>query len=374
MADPKPKTCRPLLDSTSQLVFLTLEITGDEASRLPGRILEALQSKEVQKAIETALLKEAKQLLTNQATGKAVESNSGAGFAQQVGKPSFNALSSDVRKQIENSPELLRLKKEAHDVLKDFQCTPVGTWVNENRTVAVIAGIALALAGGVAMYFTKRGDPLAKLVEGKGKKVKLGKVELKGTFTKFEPSSQTVGASLSLTGKWDALKTDLTIAGTAVGSGGSASADGSIQVPLTGSLSAVASGKFDLGAAKNGNEPRLRLRPSRPASGWNQFDYRLAAGLKYAGEGKDKGLSLEILAIVNNNQFGGRLTGKYQHSWTDWRLKAELSGEVGPAQQAVRGTLGLERMGAIPVELNAQGKFDSQGVYQLQTNLVFRLP
>jgi len=369
MAEPEDKQCRPLLKSTSDLVVLSFEVAGKEAERLPARISEALRSEDVQKAIKAALDKEAQKLIEAQESGKAADPKQGEAVLTNLGEAAFNAVSADVRKQIEHAPQVKRLQKDAKQVLEDFKCSPVGVWVNENQTFIYIVGAVLALGGGAALYYTKSGDFVAKFVEGKGKTIQLGKIEISGKLTKFQPSTRTVGASVGLSGKWKALNADFTLSGTAVGSQGTVSADGKIVIPLTESLTAMTSARFDLGALPGSNEPRLRLLPAQPQTGWNQYHYRVAAGLSF----KNDVLTWDLLGVVDNSKPSGSLKATYQHTFTDWRLQTGVGVEAGPGNFSGRATVGLaSRRKDLPLEINTQAEVNSQGVYRVQTNLVFR--
>lgn len=369
MADPQNQQCRPLLESASDLVTLAFDVSGNEAERLPERILEALRSADVQKAIKAALEREAKQLMAAQQAGKAPDPNQGEAVLKSLGEATLNATTAQVRKQIENAPQVKRLQSEAEQVLDDFKCSSVGVWVNENRTLVYVVGAVLALGAGAALYFTKAGDAVAKFAEGKGKTFKLGTIEITGKLTQFKPSSQTIGASIGVVGKWKALSGKLTLSGTAVGDKGTVSAEGKILVPLSDQLTAMASGRFEWGALPDSTEPRLRLRSSEPATGWNQYHYRVAAGLSF----KNDVLTWDLLGVVDNSKPSGSLKATYQNTFGDWRVQGGLGVDAGPGNYSGRGTVGIvSTRKDLPLELNTAAELNSQGVYRVQTNLVFR--
>ncbi len=337
MPGPETKQCRPLLQSASGLVAMAFDVAGNEIERSPERILEALRSPEVQKAIKSALDAEAKKLMAAQQKNAAPDPRQAETVLKDLGEATLNATTTQIRKEIENSPHVKRLRGEADKVLQDFKCSGVGVWVNDHHTLVYIVGAVLALGAGAGLYFAKSGDPLAKLVEGKGKAIKLGKIEITGKLTKFQPSTHTLGASVDVAGKWKALSGNFTLSGTAVGDKGTVSASGKILIPLTGHLSAMTSAQFDLGALPGSKDPRLRLLSSEPPGGWNQYHYRVAAGLSF----KDHILTWDLMGVVDNNQPSGSLKATYHHNFGGVGLDATLGADI-----------------------------NAKGVYTVQTNLV----
>ena len=356
------------MGSASDLVGFAFEVTGAEAERLPARIVEALQSKAVQDAIKNALDQQAKKLLAAQTSPKPADPKLAETVAKNLGEATFTAVSKEVQRAIEQSSGVKKLQEDAKQVLKNFECSPVGVWVNQNRTLVYVVGAVLALAGGAAMYFTKSGDDVAKFVEGKGKTFKLGTIEIKGQLTQFKPSSQTVGVEVGASGNWKWLKADLKIAGTAVGTDGKVTADGKIVVPLSGQLSAVTFGKIDLGRLPNSPEPR-QLQLSQQAPTLSRFNYSAAAGLTF----KNDSLSLELLALVDNGKPGGSFTTSYNQTWGDWRFQAGAGVQVKPGMYSGQGTLGLSNAGKrFPMGFNLAGQLNNQGVYSITGNLELR--
>lgn len=349
--------------------MLAFEVAGKEAERLPERIAEALRSEKVQKAIKDALDQEARKLMEGGQPGQPPDPKRGETVAKELVEVSLNAVSASVRKQIEHSPQVRKLEAESKQLLEDFKASRVGVWVNENRTLVYVVGAVLALGGGAALYFTRSGNSIAKFAEGKGKTIKLGTIEISGKITKFQPSTQALGASVGVTGNLKNLKADFKLSGTAVGRQGTVSAKGKILVPLTGSLTAMTSARFDLGALPGSNDPRMRLLPSEPLTGWNQFRYQVVAGLSF----KNSTLTWDLLGLVDNTRPSGTLKATYRTNLGDWRLQASGGINAAFGKVSTQGTLGLtSRRPGLPLEINAQGDLDSHGMYKVQTNLVFR--
>lgn len=330
MAEPEPKQCRSLVDSTSKLVVLAFDLAGAEVNRAPARIVEALRSKAVQDAIRKALETEANRLLNDQGTGATPEGKNGADLAKNLGQAAWKAITGDVRRQIEESPGMRQLTTEAKAVLNDFECSPVGVWVNEHRTLLIVVGAVLALGSGVAMYFAQAGDPVAQFAEGQGSSFKLGSLEFSAKLTEFKPSTQTVGVSLGVKANWKPLQVEFKVAGKAVGADGSVSVDGKVIVPLAPRLQAVAYGRIDLASMSNSPETR-HLTLAGPAG--LAFGYRAYAGLEL----KDNGFTLGLLAMVDNHRLGGSLAASYQGRLGGVPIRGSLFGQVGPAPPRFSG-------------------------------------
>ncbi len=254
----EPKQCRSVLASAHETVVLGFELVGATAQNLPDLIWQALGSSQVQKAIRSALDEEAQRLLREHPEARFGETvpqdaSQAQAFAKRLGERAVDAVESKVLSEVESSPEAKKLRKAAEQLLHDFDCSAMGVWVNQNRTWLYIVGGVLAVAGGAAMYIARWGDPAGQLVQGKAIQFNLGKLSLSGQLSRFEPSSRTVGAEITLSTDWTPAPTGsqrgqarLTIAGLASGSNRKASADGQAVIPLGHHVSGVLSARLDL--------------------------------------------------------------------------------------------------------------------------------
>jgi hypothetical protein len=134
-------------------------------------------------------------------------------------------------------------------------------------------------------------------------------------------------------------------------------------------LSAVSSARFDLGSLPGTNEPRLRLLPSQPNTGWNQYRYQLAAGLTF----DNKVLTWEVLGHLDNSKPSGSLKATYKYTMQDWRLDAGLGLNAGPGNFSGQTSFGLvSTRKNLPLEIKTQAELDAHGKYTIQTNLVLK--
>lgn len=298
----EPKQCTSVLNSAQRTIALAFDLVGATVDNLPSLVAGALQSPEVEKAIRAALEEQGKKLVSehkdDQKGGTIVvtpEKVQGAGEA--VGKAALNAGLTQLEKKIKDSPEAKALQKSAEQLLEDFKCSPTGVFVDNNKTVLIIVGSVIAVAGVTSLYVFKFGDEIGKPITGKAVQVKLGKLSLSGKLTKFEPSTRTLGAELTLGANWKSIdpkqanNVKLTVAGTAGEAGAEGSAKGEVTVQLAPHLSGIAKGQVTLRTPGYGPGPNASA--ASPT-----FDYSGALGLRIT----QKSLSIDVLGQVRNGQ------------------------------------------------------------------------
>lgn len=321
MADPKPQQCGELLGSAQQLVALSFDLVGSEKDRLPERIAKALQSAEVQKAIADALETEAKKLQTKLAKEDKLSVEDGNLFAMRAGKKAASAVTDNIFKDIKAAPAYKEVAQQAKQVLTDFKCSPVGVWVDENRTVLYIVGSVLALAGGAALYYFKSGDAVAKFAEITTDPIRLGTIDFKFGVEKFEPSSRTVAVAVQASRKWSAVSADLKIAGMAQGADWGGSVDGKVIVALSPRWSLMGSAKLDLTSVSNTPEAR---RIALGAGNAAYLKYQSVAALKFDGEKLD----MEFRAVVENGVLGSSANIGYRETVSGFNIRASAAAQA----------------------------------------------
>lgn len=341
--------CHDALGSAKRVVRLSIDLLGAEAERLPHRIARALNSREVQAEIRKVLEKEARALLEEQR--KAVNSGqvpaegpSAEKVARAIGAGIYNAAPSEYLKLVRESAQFKELEGTFREVLKDFNCTPVGAWIEQNRTVLVIAGAVLAVGTATAFYLTRTGDVLTKPLAGKGGEFKLGSLELKPQLVEFTPSERRFALKLDLT-KSDVGQASLTgtIADGRFGIAASAGTTVRLDRPLTLSLGSE--------LALTGIGPTESARAQWLTGPWNSYlQHHAYTTLQW----KEDGLALSGTALVRNEVPGLALGAAYRSTTPIGLLSASGRGELTTKAASVRGTLSLSRpLGHSILEFNA---------------------
>lgn len=206
----EPKQCTSLGKATSRTVALAFDLTGTTIVDSPSMLKKILEDKTFQTAVADALKKTGQEIMKEQAKGKPVAATDALKkFGSAAGKAAASKGSGLAAKQVKASPEFKRLEASLKELGCAFDKTPVGAFVNKNKTLLIIVGAVGALGGAVGLYYTKSGDFVgenaAKLLSGMEIK-KIGAVTLKANKVEFKPSERKVAVELGAAGKWDTVK------------------------------------------------------------------------------------------------------------------------------------------------------------------------
>jgi hypothetical protein len=268
--------CSDLKGSAVRSVVLGIRLVGATAKNRDDIAEETLKSEKVQKAIHEAFRKQAGNLVKASLTGQALDSAVTLGLMGPIGKAAQPEAMKEVKKQKEY--------REAAVGLKNLKCafdkTPVGVFVDENKTWLIIAGVVVGVGSAAAMYMSKSGDLPAKgltAITGlAAKKFEVGNVTFGAKDLEFEPSKQNVKGTLGVTmGKLSPVKTEFKM-GAAVKGGTleEISFSDTVIVPLTDHTKLTATA----GVGMKTNLPT----------------YNMALAMKHGKEG----LTLDVTAYV----------------------------------------------------------------------------
>ncbi len=307
--------CNDLPSSLHESVVLLFDLAGYTVQNGPSLVENVLEDKKFQEEIKKALDKEALALVKKQQADPTVRATSedGTKFLKAAGSAALDAGADSMKRQIERSSAYLKLEQSLRDLQCSFKKSPVGVWVDENKTLLIVIASGLALGGATAMYITRTGDLpagwAADLAEKKLKSFHLGKITLGVEKFDFKPSDRELGAKVYAdTSKWKgfpnvkfsisaAAKDDkLTSFGVA----------GEVTVPIALNVAATAAGSAD---------PILNK-------------YSLSLGVS----GKADGLSIRIAADYLKEADKTSIGAK---AGVDWKTK------VGGTPLIVSGTAGI---------------------------------
>jgi hypothetical protein len=206
MADP---TSDPVLDAAGKTVVLAFDLAGSQISNLPDELGKALQRSDVQSAIQLALSKFA---LAKQKSGTtAVSDKEAQQLLDDLVKKAGGKLSDEMLEQLKKTPEYKRLEASLESLEKAVKHTPMGAWLDKNKTTLYIVGAGLAIGGAAALYITKTGGPvinfpLSKLSGQSVQIFKIGGFTLNGKLLSFKPETREIGGGLVGTESWGKLK------------------------------------------------------------------------------------------------------------------------------------------------------------------------
>jgi hypothetical protein len=179
-------------------VVLSFDLAGAEIANSPKLLEKALQSPEVDKAL--------RQQLSSFALQNAGKTQFNSADAQKLGQALLDKaggkLSDAVLKQIQDSSEYKSLQKAIQDLERKVRSTPSGAWIDHHKYVLYIAAAVIGVGGAAVLYVAQPKNKFIDFAAGKldGKQVdivKVGGVKLGVKLGQFQPSTRTVGGSLT---------------------------------------------------------------------------------------------------------------------------------------------------------------------------------
>jgi hypothetical protein len=347
------KQCHAVMDSTKRLVGAAIDLGKQEVGSLtPERILKLIESKPVQDALEALLKKEGDALIAEQKKGGALKLDA-PGLLKKAGEATGKALSEEYIRVLKSSPHFKKMEDAAEKVVDDFNCSPTGVFIDQNKKALIIVGAVLAVGGATALYFAKIGDWLTSPIQGLSKTVKIGTFTLEGKLVKFKPESQDgeVELTLAAPGRFKG-KLVSTMAGGKPGVG----SDATITFPM--GRPAVIDFGYHFSLSSIPQSPSARSAVLQ-GPGETTIDYRLFLRGKWEEKGGRYGdFSFDATAFVRNNIPGMSLNATYGVGDPHFRFGAGLGTEWQPNGVSARGTLGLSGMWAdYPWRADASGRF-----------------
>ncbi len=201
----------PAANKTVAVAIDLVGWSGKNSHRIVERVLE---DKKIQKKLAEELKKAGQELMKEQTGGKAVSLGDSLG---KIGGAAGGVLQKPITNHVKQSVEYKRLDSSLSQLKCAFDSTPVGAFVNENKTQLIVIGAVAAIGGGVAMYYTKAGD-----IPAKGLKLlpmlipdfSIGSVDLSVKTLEFKPSQRRIGADATAKGKWKGVNADLQLGAT----------------------------------------------------------------------------------------------------------------------------------------------------------------
>ena len=201
-----------VLQVTRDTVVLSLRLAGHEIADAPERIVQAIQSEELSRAIRDTLEAEGRRLAARQLRGETISTEDGQRVLQQLRSAGSSAVEHSVQHQIEASSRYREVERRLQRLERAFQCSPVGIFVDENKTWLYIIASGLALGGVAALYVTRTGDSVASWMTDfsarRLRSIRIGRLEAGTERLRFVPSERVVEVQPFLTVRqWREVRT-----------------------------------------------------------------------------------------------------------------------------------------------------------------------
>lgn len=293
--------CSSVMRSAQASFVFAIELADSEVKKSPERLVEAVQSEPVQKAIKAALDKEAKRLMKLQEGGKPLPSGEGTKVLTNLAKAVPPAIQNEIKKEIEASSDYFTLKRSLDQLQCSFKHSTVGMWIDENKGLLIGVAAGLAVGGAVALYVFESGDVPVKLLTDLAAANKdslktevLGVLEIGVSTIKFRPSTREVQLGGFVAADLKGVKLKASVRGSAK-KDEFASAAGTFQIAVPLGKDGEISGKATVAGARMQSMGGI---PTGPVA----YDYtvELKVSLKNIG-GRDH-LSLQFAADAQSKE------------------------------------------------------------------------
>jgi hypothetical protein len=192
------------------------DIAAGKVRVWPRLLQSSFMEKPVQEGIRSALDdflidRTASGLGMNDLTGK--DGNDIVKAIYSSGRGKFQA---SVLKQVKDTASYARLERAVADFQNSAKISPMGVWVNKNRTMVFVAGLMLVVGGAVALYVTKTGGPVNNLIvdqitHNRVDVLKVGKFSLRGQLLAFQSDKQKIGGALIATERFEQVNISLNV-------------------------------------------------------------------------------------------------------------------------------------------------------------------
>lgn len=206
--------CSKFGPTAHKTVALAIDLVGWSAANSHRLVERVLEDKKVQEELAAELKKVGEELMKEQTAGKSLSIGSTVG---KIGATAGGVLKKPVTDQVKQSPEYKKMDSSLTQMKCAFDNTPVGAFVNENKTLLIVIGSVAAIGGGVAMYYTKAGDTPAKglkLLPTLLPTFSIGAIDLSVKNFKFKPSERKIATDVMAKGKWNGVKANLQLGAT----------------------------------------------------------------------------------------------------------------------------------------------------------------
>ena len=191
--------CRDLKGSAVRSVVLGIRLANASVRNRDSIAKDVLETKKVKDAIHKAFREQAGTLIKTSLSGETLD---GAAARALLG-PIAKAANPEAMKRVKMQKEYKEAAAGLRELKCSFDATPVGVFVNENKTWLIIAGVVVGAGSAAAMYWARSGDVPAKamamITELAAKEIEIGNVTFDVTGVNFVPSKGDVAGTVGAT-------------------------------------------------------------------------------------------------------------------------------------------------------------------------------
>lgn len=211
MSDPAVCSNSKPFEALQKLVVFAFDIAEDNVVKLPEHLEKTLNSEQVRQAMSTTLMMLSLTGKTN--TGKPEDDKK---LAEALVAKAGAAAAKEFLDNLKKTPEIQELKQCFTNFQTALKSTPAGVWVDKNKKVVYVVGIALVIGSAAALFVSKVDNPVVNFgldqLKGTSLEVfKVGRLTLEGQLVEFNPAAQNLGAGLIATEKWEKVTAKLQI-------------------------------------------------------------------------------------------------------------------------------------------------------------------
>jgi len=278
--------CSNFGPTAHKTVVLAIDLVGWSAANSHRLVERVLEDKKVQGKLAAELKKVGEELMKEQTAGKPLSVGS---TIVKIGATAGGALKKPMTDQVKQSIEYKKLDSSLTRMKCAFDNTPVGAFVNENKTLLIVIGSVAAIGGGVAMYYSKAGDTPAK-----GLKIlpmllptfSIGAIDLSVKNLEFKPSERKIATDVTAKGKWNGVQADFQLGATFANDAiVRAAGKGNLVLTLNPGWQAMASGAFNW--SRENAEMRTVIQGSAAVGVRRKLSNRANLNLQFFGSYAD---------------------------------------------------------------------------------------
>lgn len=291
--------------AVAELLVLSVRLVGSSPATSPLLIEAALRDSALIHVIEDELKTQARAMLAAATT----EAGRGTVVATSTVRPQGNslltAMAGMARSELnatlldaaKSSPAYQRLESQVKVVDQAFRGSPIGVWLDTTKSLVLIVGVVAAVGSAVGFYLTKTGDSNTPPVEGFGRSIEIGTLNVTPQAATFAATARKQRVGIIGDWKFARLPWSASLCGVLVAGAGSGAAGGSVRYLLNSPVAFSASKSIQSAISDVGLiDPKHRsLHPPLPG-GRGQF----ALGVDYWKDGFRLGVLGHVTPTVSD--------------------------------------------------------------------------
>jgi hypothetical protein len=203
-----------VLDAANQVIVLAFDLVDSEIERIPSRLVEVLDSPQVQNSIKKTLLDFAKTRIKAGVDSTVVSDQDARKLFDSLGRGVTDAASQRYLDDIKKTPEYRALERSVTAFKTAAKSSSLGVWVDRNRGILYVVGAALVVGTASVLYVAQTGGAAVDLaldpLRGKDFEIlQVGSISIKAGVWDFKPDARVLGARIAASKQWDKVSVEL---------------------------------------------------------------------------------------------------------------------------------------------------------------------